>query len=281
VYTSWQRPVSDPSEYTFTHISHSSIQGLSGLLEGGFLSLVKELAMDFFPGQVLDATYSDFQHQTIVSHNGIRAVVLKREHDLASLSSQLNQDPDFEYVGEYRGYEGYKERLFGRVVAFNGTHLVASESLQSDSESAHRDLVTESIDTHKSSDSQPLVDRAPDLKALTDTLGAGTVVRGTLTQSDITNTVAGIFQNQVAAGKGIYADGETTTWMVAVVFDTTDSTSSSDVEQWASENFTTGVSTGTNGRIVTAWGEIETKRISSKSIGTLVSGFPTTPNRIR
>lgn len=142
------------------------------------------------------------------------------------------EDEDWDDDTDHEGFTIMLDEGEDRGMAVSDGTIVITSAFQGDPV----DQAETIIDT-SNGDEDRYVDEEEDMKALVNALGGGTVVRGgTMEEVDEGQAESGRFDHQVAQGRTMRVNGETSKVRYVVVYEEKDDVDTGDLEDWVEEN---------------------------------------------
>ena len=197
---------------------------------------------------------------TFLSFQGVTVVDASFNRD--DVADEL-EDDDFEDDTDHEGYTIYLGNNEFRAVGVSGNDLVYGRR---NSENDAVEVVEAAIDTNNGNEDR-YVDENDDFNELTSNLSTGTFTSGGTFDSD---------SDQVASGRTLSVNGETSSVEAISVFDEADDLEGDDVddlqEQGEESNDVENFSANKSGRVLTVSYDVDTDEIGTGDFGGFV-GF--------
>jgi len=147
---------------------------------------------------------------------------------------------DFEQDSEYDGYSIMLGGDGQRIYAVDGSAVIITSASGSSDGGTSSDGSTDRVETiidAKAGDTDRYGDASDDMSTLTGELGGGTLVSGgTMEAPDEADVENGRFENMVARGSRIEANGDTADAKYAVVYESESDVDTAELEAWVDAN---------------------------------------------
>jgi hypothetical protein len=270
-YKSWlyaPGTIGEEDHYSFTVTDHRDIRDNEDEL-GDFYDAF-ESQEDSFPLSAMDVDY-DEMNLSISPSNG---TAIRGSFSGSDAVSELEDNEDFEDEDEHEGYTvfvaggGENATSAPRAIGINGSTAVAERSSPFGDSPDPQDVVETLIDTDAGNEERYGEDNE-DMNVVLNRVGSGSIVDGsTQEETEETNAEQGQFEGEVASGRRIRINGETTTNRQVLVFASSDDVNTNDIETWTeTDTFddVDNISISQSGRRITITGETDTDEFGGQS----------------
>jgi hypothetical protein len=264
-YKSWlyaPGTVGESDHYSFTVTDHQDIRDNEDEL-GDFYDLF-EGQEDRFPLSTMDVDYDEMNRSLSVGDG--TGTVVTGSFSGSDAVSELEDNDEFE-DDEHEGYTvfvaggGENATSAPRAIGINGSTAVAARGSAFTDGPEPQDVVETLIDTDAGNEERYGEDNE-DMNVVLNRVGSGSIVEGsTQEETEETNAEQGQFEGEVASGRRIRINGETTTNRQVLVFASSDDVNTNDIETWTeTDTFddVDNISISQSGRRITITGEIDT-----------------------